>query len=262
MKPTSHGKDWTGQKVGHLTILRFSHTRNGANLWEVQCECGKIKLIASGEFTRKLRMKHVGVCNAACKFASQGKRLKHGMCYSAEYKSWRLMLCRCYNPGNASYANYGGRGVTVCARWRKSFPNFIADLGRKSGPSMTLDRIDPEKNYTPSNCRWATKREQSNNRRDNVRIQTPNGEMTATEAARAAGILPSIVFHRIKAGYPADQLLKKPKKMNPIWKTQWGELTTIQACKEAGISPKLAWSRIAQGFTDPDRIFTSKDHRK
>lgn len=81
-----------------------------------------------------------------------------------EYNSWMMMRARCNTPSAAGYAYYGGRGISVCARW-DSFTAFLEDMGPKPGPSYTLDRKDPDGDYTPENCRWATKKEQHDNRR-------------------------------------------------------------------------------------------------
>ena len=84
--------------------------------------------------------------------------------YTAEYKAWQSMKDRCYNPNNPRYGRYGGRGITVCQRWRISFRNFLEDMGIKTNDTYSLDRINNDGNYGPGNCRWASSYEQNRNR--------------------------------------------------------------------------------------------------
>jgi len=94
------------------------------------------------------------------------KHRESGLRTTPEYISWKSMLCRCRSLDEEKRKVYRSRGITVCARWRKSYPAFLADMGRRPSPRHTLDRIKNDRGYSPGNVRWATPKEQSNNRRD------------------------------------------------------------------------------------------------
>ncbi|SRR5258705_7102298 len=147
---------------------------------------------------------------------------RHGHCgrhnESPTYKSWKSMLNRCYFKSCQNYKNYGGRGISVCDRWRYSFSNFLADMGiRPDG--LSLDRINVNGNYEPGNCKWSTVIEQHSNTRRNV-ILTVN-EITGTMAhlARHFGITRFQANHRLKLGWSPERTFLtpiRPKKPNSV----------------------------------------------
>ena len=116
------------------------------------------------------------------------------------YKAWRGMKDRCYLKTHDSYPRYGGRGIKVCARWKDSFENFYLDMGEPPTKDHTLDRIENAKDYGPDNCRWATKREQANNRSSNTLIYFDGKFMTLSQVAKLTGIHRCTITYRLNNG--------------------------------------------------------------
>jgi len=161
-------KDLTGQKYGRLTVISFDGiSKNGAARWLCKCKCNKLVSVAASN----LRLSRTRSCGCLQRERTRASEYKHGHAAtrkgvaSIEYRAWLSMKGRCYNKKVLAYDRYGGRGISVCERWRNSFPNFLADMGPKPSPELSLDRIDNDGNYEPSNCRWATAKQQNNNQR-------------------------------------------------------------------------------------------------
>lgn len=130
-----------------------------------------------------------------------------------EYITWRHMKTRCLNPNSDAYDYYGGRGITICARWRNSFKDFLADVGRRPSPKHTLDRYPNNNgNYELGNVRWATrKQQQSNTRRTKHAIV--NGERThVAEACRVLNLNENSVRYRLRSGWTVERALTEPFK--------------------------------------------------
>lgn len=132
------------------------------------------------------------------KMSEMGKLKKtHGMSRTAIYKVWGGMKARCTNKNNSGYYHYGAKGITLAPEWYK-FSAFYADMGSSYKRGLTLDRIDGTKGYSKENCRWATRKEQSSNLRNNVFVMCGNERVCVQECARRLGVHASTVLYRIK----------------------------------------------------------------
>jgi hypothetical protein len=122
------------------------------------------------------------------------------------------MIQRCENPNHTHYGQYGGRGIAICERWRRDFGAFAADMGNRPSKRHTVDRRDVNGDYEPSNCRWATKKEQGRNRRDNTLIQWDGRRLTIVEAAELAGISDALLIWRLKRGWSVAKAMTQKKR--------------------------------------------------
>lgn len=148
--------------------------------------------------------------NASGQFAHGSKHLvTHGMSYSPIYRIWRAMLNRCENPNVVAYRDYGGRGIIVCERWR-TFENFYADMGERP-EGRSLDRIDNDGPYSPANCRWASRSEQSRNRRDRRKITVLGETKTIAEWAETSGLRLGTIWARLDKGWSELAAVTTPK---------------------------------------------------
>lgn len=175
------------------------------------------------------------------------------------------MIARCYYKKTPNYHRYGGRGITVCSEWRgeNGFKNFLESMGLRPGKEYSLDRIDNNGNYEPSNCRWTTMKIQSNNQEKNIKITHRGITKTLAEWADYTGMNYDHIRSRYRKGWDTKSMLESPKGKNHIERrinskshtlTHGGEtLTVAQWAKKLGCSYDVIRSRVRYGW-EPKRI--------
>lgn len=183
--------DLTGNRYGRLTVISRAESKKrktggSRTMWNCQCDCGNI-VVVDGDH---LKSGHSKSCGCITK--------KHGMFGTRIYKIWDSMYQRCYNSNHAAYKDYGGRGITVCDEWLHNFQAFYEwSMSNGYADNLTIDRINVNGNYEPSNCRWATDIEQHNNTRKNRYIEFNGETHTMAEWARITGIKYATLASRI-----------------------------------------------------------------
>lgn len=193
--------DLNGKVFGRLTVMHFDKTVGSRAYWKARCECGTMKSIR-GE---SLRSGVIVSCGCFHKDNMRELFSTHRQSKTPEYWTWIYMRNRCENPNHVSYKNYGGRGIKVCTRWRK-FKNFIADMGRKPSTKHSLERINVDKGYAPSNCKWATLKEQARNTRRNRRITYQGKTLTVAEWAEVTGYGDETIRGRAARGLTPEKI--------------------------------------------------------
>ena len=193
-----------GDKYNRLTAIKFSHKAKTNQHWLFKCDCGNEKII-SVSYVKSGATKSCG-----CLRKNNGRKIIHGKTGTKIYKCWCSMKRRCLDKNRKDYKHYGGRGITVCHKWLK-FINFYKDMGEKP-KGLTLDRIDNNGDYCKENCRWATRKEQQNNRRDNYLITYKGKTQTINQWAERLGISRGVIFWRIKKGWSIKKTLENSVK--------------------------------------------------
>lgn len=203
--------DLTGQRFGRLTVIERACPENKRRVyWVCRCDCGNYSVVA-GDGLKSGGTKSCG-CLEKENLERIGKMSKHGMSKSKLHRVWRTMKSRCYNTRNEKYNRYGGRGITVCGEWLEFEPFMQWAFENGYADGLTIERIDNDKPYCPENCRWATNKEQANNK-STSHFLTYNGEThTIAEWAEIVGMKRDTLKRRIYYGWSIEKALTEPVK--------------------------------------------------
>ena len=200
--------EYIGKRFGYWLIKEHKGLdKHGHQIYLCHCDCGNEKIVALGNL-KTGKSTNCG-CVKIANLKGNDYNKKHGMSFSREYRTWESMIARCECETNREYSDWGGRGIKVCERWH-DFNNFYADMGKRP-PNTTLDRIDNNGNYEPSNCRWANAKTQANNRRSNTLITFNGKTQTLQQWADETGIYKNTISMRINHyGWSIEKALTTP----------------------------------------------------
>lgn len=194
-----------GYKFGKLTVIAQSNnTKTGKRKWICMCECGKLK--EKPVVGYDLKSGKVQSCGCNYKISNKHRNKRHGDTNTRLYHIWCGMKARCNNKNNIEYMNYGGRGITYATEW-KEYENF-RDWALLNGyeNNLTLDRVDVNGDYCPDNCRWATMKQQQNNKRNTIYLEVNGAKLSVTEWAEKTGIAASTLTWRLKHEWNENEM--------------------------------------------------------
>lgn len=231
--------DLTGQRFGKLVVDQYL----GKSTWQCTCDCGR-KSTVNGQRLRE------GQKSCGCAIGEANSlRSRHGMYKSRAYNIWQAIRQRCENPNEARFHRYGGRGITVCERWQK-FENFYADMGDPP-KGTSIDRIDNDGDYEPSNCRWATPRQQSNNTSTNTHVTHSGKTQTLAQWAAELGIPYSRIVYRHAHGWTPPELFNddnlKGKTVKHLVEYEGETITLKEASQRSGVPMQTLYWRMRVG---------------
>lgn len=198
-----------GQTFNELTVLSRAPQRNrkkGTVIWYCRCSCGREAEVPSDN----VRNGHTKSCGHLVGKPDE----QHGRWGCPEYKIWDAMIQRCTNPNSTRYADYGGRGICVCDRWRQSFSAFAEDMGDRPSRRHSLERLNNDGMYEPGNVVWATMHRQSRNKRTNRYIERNGVKKTVVDWADEAGMPRHVLQGRVKLGWDFDRALSEPVELH------------------------------------------------
>lgn len=207
---TSKLESLEGRRFGRWFVVAYAGRSNrGDQRWRCRCDCGHERDVKRAAMLRGDSLSCGCLQVELARTKLQKRMTTHGATigdrWTPTYKSWHRMRERCERKGHNRYARYGGRGISVCARWA-TFENFLADMGERPD-GHSIDRIKTDGNYEPSNCRWATRKQQARNTTTNHQLRFQGKTMCVAEWGECLGIAPTTITHRLRRGWTTAKAL-------------------------------------------------------
>ena len=268
-----HNPIQTGDRFGKQVVVEEAPARRGRSRWFVRCECGDVRSVADAD----LKKGNSNACHGcydryrpnpdAAQRAAIGARSRtHGLHGTPTYIAWRAMKSRCTRPADVAYADYGGRGITICPEWMNSFEAFVRDVGIKPGRSHSLNRLENDQGYFPGNVAWSTNKEQQRNTRRTVMVDTPDGRMPLAEACERAGIDLEGARKRLVAGLSFPEIVAAAKaghRVDAIMAdTPDGPRPLVEIAKAAVVPYPLFSYRVVRKGWSIERALTTPVMRR
>ena len=249
---------YPGLKIGKLTLLQFDHVgKYGRHWWLCKCDCGRTKVVS---LTSLFMEENKGTKSCGCLRGQWS--VKHHDYLTRLYYIWMTMKQRCENPNNHCYQRYGAKGITVCEEWHKyeNFKNWAMSNGYSV--NLTIDRIDNNKGYEPSNCRWADRKIQSRNRK-HVQLFSFKGEMrTIQEISEITGVSEWTLRRRLKDNWSIEKAVSTPTKRRPVKIIEFNGEAFPQSVwdKKLGLPKGTVGERLRAGWSIERALTTPKLH--
>lgn len=209
--------DLTGKVYGKLIVVGRVHNKGKYPAWLCKCECGNEHIVLG----TSLQQGNVTSCGCYHREIASITNIKHQKSKDKIYKEWSGIKTRCFNEKFYKYKDYGGRGITMCDRWRDSFEAFYEDVSKLphfGEKGYSINRKNNDGNYEPDNVEWADKITQANNKRNNHLITYNGKTQTLAQWSKETGILSSVIIKRFNLGWDVDEILTKPVRQYKIAK--------------------------------------------
>lgn len=199
--------DQSGKRFGRLVVVKRAANSGRTTRWECRCDCGNVVIVRQPD----LHSGRTQSCGCIHREQLADRNRTHNLSYTRLCSIWRAMKGRCYNTNSQAYPNYGGRGITVCDEWKNDLEAFYAwAIANGYDEHLSIDRIDVNGNYEPSNCRWADKNTQANNTRNNRVLECDGKQQTIAQWSKETGIKAHTIRRRLELGWTIEKALKTP----------------------------------------------------